>query len=138
MSDAFTGGLTFRTDVVLASTFVVLPEVLSLSGVGKTNEQLEVTNFDSAGSKEYIAGLADGAEVSVECNLVNGDAQQEAVIAAVDSGTNFSVELAVTNGVTAKTYGFEVTPISWNVTPAVNDKHMIAFSLKISGAITIT
>lgn len=138
MTAAFTGGLTFQTDAVLADTFVTLTETFDVSGLGKTNETIDVTNFDSAGSKEYISGLADGSEISVQCNLVAGDAQQTAVIAEVDAGTNFQIEFLVTDGTTPKTYAFTVAPVSWTINPAVGDKHTLSFALKISGAITVS
>ena len=137
MTAAFTGGLTFKTDSVLAATFVTLPEVNSVSGIGKTNETIDVTNFDSSGSKEYIAGLADGTEISVDCNLIAGDVQQLSVIGEVDSGTNFDIEFTITDGTTPKVYSFTVAPVSWTINPAVGDKHTLSFTLKISGAITV-
>lgn len=138
MTAAFTGGLTFSTDAVLADTFVALPEVNSVSGIGQTNETIDVTNFDSGGSKEYIAGLADGTEISVDCNLIAGDAQQLAVIADVDSGTQFKIEFLITDGTTPKTYAFTVAPVSWTINPAVGDRHTLSFTLKISGVITVS
>lgn len=138
MTAAFTGGLTFSTDAVLADTFVALTETFSVTGIGKTNETIDATSFDSANSKEYIGGLSDGSEITVECNLVAGNAQQTAVIAKVDARTNFQIEFLITDGTTPKTYAFTVAPVSWTINPAVGDKHTLSFALKISGAITVS
>ncbi len=114
-----------------------LEEVLSVSGLGKTNDTIEVTNFDSpAGTKEYIPGLADGSEISVECNYIDTATAQAALIASVDAGS--SVAVIMTYDATAAVYTFTAAAQSWNIVPSTSDQNRIEFSMKVSGDITIT
>jgi len=69
MSSAVSG---FGTDLTWNS--VVIAEVVNVSGPGESRDMIEVTNHDSAdGFKEFIAGLADGGEVSIEGNFKASD-----------------------------------------------------------------
>jgi len=53
---------------------VVLAEVTNVTGPNESRDLIDVSNHDSTdGFKEYIAGLADGGEVSVEGNFIAGD-----------------------------------------------------------------
>jgi hypothetical protein len=138
MTAAFTGGLTVKRGDGGDPTeaFTAVTEVVSMSGLGKTNSLIDATSFDSS-AKEYIAGLADGAEVSIECNRVQGDTQQDALRSDVDSGVTRNFEIVITDGTTSETYSLALVMLSWTITPQVTDKAMISFNGKISGAITV-
>ena len=114
-----------------------IEEVLSISGLGKTNDTIEVTNFDSdAGTKEYISGLADGAEISLECNYLPTGTGQLAARAAVDAGTN--VEVVITHASTVEIFTFQAAPQAWSISPSHSDQNRCEFVYKISGDITVT
>ncbi|MFA5374128.1 MAG: phage tail tube protein [Candidatus Omnitrophota bacterium] len=69
MTSAVSG---FGTDLTWNS--VVIAEVINVSGPNQSRDMIEVTNHDSAnGFKEFIAGLADGGEVTIEGNFKAGD-----------------------------------------------------------------
>jgi len=138
MSSAFLNGVTIkRGDGAGTEVFTAISEVLSMSGLGKTNPLVEVTSFDSTG-REYIAGLADGTEIALECNYLPADTQQQGLISDVDAGTVRNFQILITDGTTPKTYAFAVTPLSWVINPSFDDKNTLTFTLKISGAITVT
>jgi len=138
MSNAFLNGVTIsRGDGAGPEVFTPFPEVTSLSGLGKTNPLVEVTSFDSA-AREYIAGLADGTEVTLEANYLPADAQQQGLIADVDGGLNRNFEILITDGVTPLTYAVTFTCLSWVINPSYDDKNTITFTLKISGDITVS
>ena len=114
-----------------------LEEVLSVSGMGKTNDTIEVTNFDSpAGTKEYIPGLAEGSEISIDCNYLSAGTGQLALQTAVDAGSNVAV--VMTYDTTAATFTFTASAVGWTIAPSTNDQNRIEFALKVSGDITIT
>jgi hypothetical protein len=144
MSNAFLNGVTIsRSANVSPLAFVSIPEVMSLSGLGKTNPLVDVTSFDST-AREYIAGLADGSEITMECNYLPGNTAQDAIVADVDSGTNFYMQVTAenpnsgTSPIASDTYTFLVTPLSWTFAPSYEDKNMMSFTLKISGDITVS
>lgn len=117
-------------------TFADIEEAISISGVGKTREQVDVTNFDSAGNREFIPGLADGNEVSVECNYIPNATQQAAMIAAVEAGTNKNFQVAYTAISPEEVWQFAASPLRWEIVPSVDGQNMIMFTVKISGDIT--
>jgi len=114
-----------------------IEEVFSISGLGKTNELIDVTNFDSpVGTKEFIAGLADGEEITVECNFVQAAVVQTAMKVAVNTGTNINFQIAYIGVSPEETFSFVGTPLSWVVTPSPTQQNTMTFTVKISGDIT--
>jgi hypothetical protein len=117
--------------------YTAVEEVFSVSGLGKTNQQVDVTNFDSpAGTMEYIAGLADGEEITVEANYLPAGTQQIAMMAAVDAGANRKFQVTYTKVSPNKTFTFTGTPLSYKIVPSATDKNTIQFTVKVSGDIT--
>lgn len=114
-----------------------IEEVFSVSGVGKVNEQIEVTNFDSpAGSKEYIAGLAEGSEITVEANYIPAATHQPVVMTAVDNGDTRLCRLRYTGVSPEKTWSFSAVCLSYEVVPSPTQQNTIVFTFKITGSIT--
>jgi len=144
MTAAFLGGLTVNRQDVSSSpnVYEAIEEVFGLGGLGTTKPLVDVTSHDSS-AREYIAGLGDGSELSIECNRVHtASNNQDKVIVDVEAGANVNMQIILTDESVSpnltKTYTFAVTPLSWLVTPSFDDKHTITFTMKISGAITIT
>src|SRR5690554_5155719 len=120
MSQANIGKWKFRiAQGTSPETYSAIEEVFSISGLGKTNQLEDVTNFDSPeGTMEYIAGLADGAEITIEANYIPGATQQEKLITAVNDGTNTDFQVAYTGTSPEETFNFTGVPLSWTVTPS--------------------
>lgn len=138
MTAGFTGGMTFKkSNGASPEVYSTVPEVKSLSGLGKTNPLIDVTSFDST-AREYIAGLADGQEITVECVRVHSSPSvQDAFIADVDNKVTRNFQILLTDGTTQFTYSFAGVCLSWAITPSFDDAAMISYTLKISGAITV-
>jgi hypothetical protein len=118
-------------------TFVDVPEVISISGLGQTNDLVDATHFGSGGSREYIGGLADGEEVTIECNFVANSAQQEAIIAAVVAKETGNFKVTVTGVSPNVIITFAAAYIGYVFNPSVDDRNTLSFVIKISGAVTI-
>lgn len=119
------------------ATYNDIEEVFSISGLGKTNELVDVTNFDSpVGTKEFIAGLADGSEINVEANYIPNAAQQDAMVAAVNAGTTINFQVAYVGVSPEETFSFAGVPLSWSVSPSPTQQNTISFTVKVSGDIT--
>lgn len=131
-TEAFTGGLSVQHgDGASPEAFTNIEEVQSLSGLGKTNPLVDVTHHAST-AREYIAGLPDGSELTIECNRIHAASSiQDAVIAEVDAKTNFNMVIALTNGTTVLTYSFVCTPVSWTVAPSYDDKTALTLVVKM-------
>lgn len=112
-------------------------EVLSVSGLGKSNNLVDVTNFDSdAGTMEYIAGLADGSEVTINCNYIHDGTSQLALMADVDSQATAAFTLAYS--ATTRVYSFSAVCMAYNIAPSTSEQNQVEFTVKVSGEITAT
>ena len=133
---SFTGGLVLRRgDGAGTEVFTLIPEVFSMSGLGSTNSTIDVTTWEST-SKEYISGLADGQNVTIECNRVLNDTEQEALIADVESKLTRNFELDMGDGTVVETFSFALAMLTWTISPAGEDKHTLSIEGKLTGAIT--
>lgn len=116
-------------------------EVFGIGGVGQTNEQVESTTFCSGGVKEYLAGLADGSEVTLELNFKTtvGHVIRDMIQDVKDKRVReFRLECdGDGDGVVDMTFTFDATCLSWVLNPSVNSKNTINFGVKISGDIAI-
>lgn len=136
---AFVGKFFFeRGDGGSPEAFERLCQAMNINGLGETNDLVDVTTFCSNGNREYISGLADGQEMTVEANYESGDALITAMINDVKNKTNKNYRVIEDNGSPETVYSFAGTPLSWVLNPSVDDKNTISFTIKISGEITIT
>ena len=117
-------------------SYTNLEEVLTCTGVGKLNELKEVTNFDSpAGTKEYIAGLAEGQEVVITCNYKSTHTEQQALIGYVDAGSTKNFRLLDTDASPNEAFQFDAVCLGWRMEPSTSDQNQIVFTVKITGDI---
>lgn len=114
----------------------------SLSGVGKTNDLVESTTFCSGRDKEYIAGLSDGSQVTMECNFRADSSAEQATQAAmcddVDVGAIRAFEIQADgdgDDVAEVTVNFEAICLSWVLNPSPSAKNSITFTFKITGGV---
>lgn len=141
MAGDYIGGLVFKTGDGAApgtGTFTTLPGVTSIGQVGKSNNLTRVTDFDSGLTEEYISGLSDGVEITLECNEDLSDTVQSALIADVDAGANRNIEIDRTDGTDSITLSFQTVAMGYNYVPSFEDANKLNFTLKITGDITRT
>jgi hypothetical protein len=122
-------------------------QAFGISGVGQTNEQVDATTFCSGGIKEYIAGLADGSEVTLELNLetINANPLAQVILDMIGDVKNkrirdFELRFDGNNDGTDTdlVFHFAMTCLSWTVNPSPSAKNSISFTGKITGDINIT
>lgn len=90
----------------------VVAEITSIGDISVTRDDVEVTHYDSDdGYKEFIPGLADGGELTIECNFIVGDTNgQIGIKADYEAGTVQTFELVLPNAANS----------SWEFTAIVN------------------
>jgi len=118
------------------ASYDALPEVISISGLGAQNELVDATHFDST-AREYIAGLADGVEVTVECNYVQNNAIQERIVADVAARNTVNCKAVFDFASPQSSFSFAAVALGWQIAPSVDDRQTISFTFKISGSITV-
>lgn len=151
MSTEFTK-IGYGTTVSIGGTLI--GEMMSISGPNVTADAIDVTTMSSTGGyREFIQGLKDGGELSIELKKHPGDAGQAAVYTSLNAGTadtiilTFPTSMATTWTFTGITTGFEDDiplddGIGMSITFKVSGKPVLgttlatgwsAFSLRDSG-----
>jgi hypothetical protein len=137
---AFIGKIFFEREIGASpGEYNRICEVFSISGLGKTKSLVDVTTFCSNGVREYIPGLADGQEMTVELNYDTESSDIDLLIADVGQDANVDYRVVVESGGSpAKIFSFAGVPLSWVLNPSVDNRNTITVTIKISGDITIT
>lgn len=139
MSDGFVGiGVVLLSDVVLADTFVAVPEVNTLPDFSQDADETDFTHLNSPGGvKEFKTGLKDGASSSIEMNWLPSDTQQTALraAAAVTGGTVVKFQIQwPDSGQTQVQVPLLVK--SFKINTPIGDKVTAIVDVKVSGPAT--
>jgi len=112
----------------------VIAEITSIGDVSVTRDDIEVTHYDSDdGYKEFIAGLADGGELTIEGNFIVGDTNgQLGLKADYEAGTIQSFELALPNDVNSS-WEIQASVTSFGSSQPIGDKIGFSATLKVTG-----
>lgn len=138
MSKARAGrGATLKIDTE------VIAEHITIGAVELSAETIDVTNSDSNGYKETIAGLKEGGDCEVSGNYVSADDGQAALLAAFDSGAVVAVEIdypKLSTETTGPKFTFNATVTKCSPVGEVNQSDQLKFkaTFKISGKPTFT
>jgi hypothetical protein len=119
-------------------TFTRLCELTGLSGLGQANELIDDTDFCSDGVREYIGGLADGQEVTM--NLKFKQAADNAIrtlIQSVKDKATLQYRLVIEELGPDQILlmNFHALSLSWTLNPSFTERNTIDFGVKISGDI---
>jgi hypothetical protein len=145
-TQAFVGNaFLYRGDGGSPEVMTRVCQAFGLSGIGKTNEQVDATTFCSGGIKEYVAGLADGSEVTMELNLETILPGAQVILDMIDDVNHkrtrdFELRFDGNNDGTDTdlVFHFTITCLSWTVNPSPTAKNTVTFTGKITGDINIT
>jgi len=114
-----------------------IEEVFTVSNVGISNNLVDVTNFDSpTGTREYISGLADGAEITVEANYYPAATQQIVAMVAAETGATRKARLTYTASSPQRRWSFDVVCMGYSIVPNATERNTIQFNYKITGSIS--
>lgn len=138
---AFIGSQTLLQlgDGTSPEVFGTVGEVTDIGPLAQKKDLVEVTHMLST-AKEFIGGLSDGQEISVDCNYIPTNPQQIALLLAAatpSAAKNFKYVLPSTAAGGVKTFSFAAIVLGSSIGPTTpNTATKINFSLKISGPIT--
>jgi len=132
-------GVLFKVgDGATVEAFATLAEVIGLSGPGLSMDTVESTHTESANAaKEYIAGLIDGGEISVDLNFLPANATHTSLISDWQNRTlrNFQIVWPDTANTTWSFAGF-VT--NYEPSSPIEDRMTASVSVKLSGIPTFS
>ena len=114
-------------------TYTEVKEVVSFSGLDGEAAEIDVTQLQSS-AKEYLMGLQDFGNWSLEVNYLPDDSGQDKMRAAKASREIQDFRATLSDGTLVTFRGFVKTnPISGGVDAKVDG----SFSIRISGDVTI-
>lgn len=127
-------------DGATAETFTSIAEVTNIQGPGLTADSLDMTHHASPSAfREFVQGLKDGGEVTLDLNYIPTAATQDAssgLLNDYENGTLRNFELVFPD---AGNTTWSITGIVTNFTPAapVDGKLGASVTIKLSGAPTL-
>lgn len=114
--------------------FVALGEVVNIDIGGDEADLIDVTHMDSPNNRrEFIGGLIDGTESSIELNFVPNSATHQLLLARLTAADTQQHKITFPNAVTVT---FDAIVRSVGSTVPVGDKMSLTFSAKKTGSDT--
>jgi len=112
---------------------VAIAELTNIGGPRLSADTIDVTSHDSAdGYREFVSGLKDGGEVSIEGNFIPGNAGQAALVTDLDDGSadEYTITLPA---VMATTWTFKAIVTAFECSEPYDNKASFTATLKICG-----
>lgn len=127
-------GFGTKVEVLLSSTWTELGEVHNVTPPNESVDQVDVTHMQSPNrTREFIQGLIDPGDMTVEMNHIPSSATDAYLIAWRSAGDKRSVRITYPNLVTDT---FPAFILGYSPTMGVADKMSAQLKLKVAGAIT--
>jgi len=126
--------LAFGTILLQNSTPIA--ELTTISGPTMSVDTVDVTSHDSVynagGYKEFLPGLLDGGEVTIEGNLLPGDPGQYALLTSLQNRLvdDYTIEFPAAM---ATSWSFSALVTAFSTDEAYSAKASFKATLKVSG-----
>ena len=117
-----------------AAVFTDIAEVFDIKPPNEQTDTIDATHYQSPGRyREFIQGLTDPGECSIEMNLIPGSASETLILTAKSDGLLRQAKITFPGGETW-TYGVLVTGYEPAIPDA--DKMTATVTMKVSGSVT--
>lgn len=117
--------------------YVTVSEVTSIEGPSITKDPVEVTHMESPdGYREFITGLKDGGEVSLEMNFVPGSAGMTLLLAEFERSQASQCKIVLST-TPAYAWTFDAIMTSMGHATPLDDKMTTTVTFKITGKSTL-
>lgn len=134
------GTLLLRGDANTPEVFTEIAEVTNISGPAWALDALEMTNHESSGDREFVGGLIDGGEITLECNFIPTDTTQGldgGVLDDLTTRTSHNYQLQFSDSLVDPTvYEFVAFPTAFEPGAVVDGKLGASVTFKVTGAIS--
>jgi predicted secreted protein len=137
MSDALIGWNTAFSLDDASGTLTAIAEVISVTPPNPQTADVEVTHFKSANRRrEYIAGLIEDGEGTIEINFVPGSASDVILRAAVNDGAVRSYRIVVPDGNTGWQIDGDCIVKGYERNIPIDDRMTATITVRFTGAST--
>lgn len=126
-------GSTFHrsSDATSGGSFATIGEVLSITPPALSRDAVDVTHMESTERwREFIGGLKDGGEVSVELNFDPGDATTTSLLADLNANTAGYYKITFPD---ATAWGFAALLTGFESSDPLDDKMTATVTFKLTG-----
>lgn len=138
MSDALIG---IGTAIYMAATAnaATLTKLAEVTSVGLPNEQageVDVTNYDSPGrTREFIPGLNDAGEITMEMNWVPGSATDDLIVTAKADGKVRTFRVVTPEDDDQQMYTFPGFIRGYERTTPIDSQLTATVTIRVAGAV---
>lgn len=115
--------------------FTTIANVTGVDGPSKENPEIDVTDLSST-AKEFIPGLVDNGEITLNLNFDVSNTTHDAVLDDLDAGTSRNYKITFANVSPSIAWTFNAFPRSFPVTAGVDQAATGTLTLRINGAVT--
>ena len=133
------GTLLLRGDGNTPEVFTEIAEVTNISGPSIAADPLEMTSHDSAGNREFIGGLFDGGEITLELNFIPTDETHNiatGVLYDLQNRIAYNYQLQFSDDPIAPTvYEFVAFPVGFEPGAPVDGKLSASVTFKVTGSV---
>jgi hypothetical protein len=105
-----------------------------VSGLGESKPQVDVTTLCDL-ARKFRGGLAEGAEVTIAANLIQGDELTRDMFAAYQADDVVPFRLLVGADSPQEFFAFSGSILGWTIANPIGDKATMTFTVKISGGV---
>lgn len=105
-----------------------------VSGVGESKPQVDVTTLCDL-VRRFRGGLAEGEEVTIAANLIQGAADTRSLFQAYQADDIVNFRLVMIGTSPEEFFAFSLAILSWQIAGPVGEKAQITFTGKISGGV---
>ena len=113
----------------------VIAKVVSIDGPSMEREEIEVTAHDSEdGFREFVPGLADAGEISLELRFIPTDASHLGLLSDFEDGTEKNYKLEFPD---ETEWSFDGFPTSFEPTAEMEDVLSASVTIKLTGKPTL-
>lgn len=105
--------------------------------VGEEKPLVETTAYCDA-ARTYRNGLADGKELSIQCNFISNDPQLESLYLDYQNDVIRPFRILVKNSSPVEHFTFESTVRAWELSGPIGERSVLTFTVKVSGGVLWT
>lgn len=105
-----------------------------VSGLGESKPQVDVTTLCDL-ARKFRGGLAEGAEVTLTANLIQGDVQTRDLFQSYKSDEVVDFRLTIVGVSPEEFFAFSASILGWSIANPIGEKASMTFTLKISGGV---
>lgn len=115
-------------------TFTDFCAAADVSGLGESKPQVDVTTLCDL-ARKFRGGLAEGAEVTIQANLIQGDEQTRDLFQAYQADDVVPFRLTMVGVSPEEFFAFSGSILGWSIANPVGEKASMTFTVKISGGV---